>query len=206
MLDDEMLPAAPHPLFEQWHRDAMECEHIQYAGAMCLSTIAPDGFPEGRIVLLHDVDPESFAFFTDVRSPKGQALARNPRVALTFYWGPLERQVRVRGRASLASRTEADRFFEERPRRSRLTAWASAQSRPLQDETSLERRVEALRERFANRASIPRPPYWKAYRVRPRRIEFWEARARRLHERVRYVRDASDSADSSGWTVRRLSP
>jgi pyridoxamine 5'-phosphate oxidase len=202
------FPPAPYALFETWHRAAEEHEHIRYAGAMCLSTVAADGGPDGRIVLLHAADAGcGFAFFTDVRSTKGRALADDPRVALTFYWGPLERQVRVQGRAALSSEAEADRFFEKRPRRSRLTAWASEQSRPLSEDVTaaaaLEEQMAALRERFAGRASIPRPPHWKAYRVRPRRVAFWEAKAQRLHTRVEYARDA-DAA--SGWTKRRLAP
>lgn len=203
-LEDESHPPSPYPLFEKWRRTAEAHEDIQYAGAMTLSTVAADGFPEGRIVLLHAAqDGRGFAFFTDARSRKGKALAQDPRAALTFYWGPLERQVRVQGRVARASSSEADRFFEERPRRSRVTAWASPQSRPLDDAEVLEERMAALDERFSERETIPRPPYWRAYHVRPRRVAFWEAKARRLHTRVQYERDGPAAG---AWRVRRLAP
>jgi pyridoxamine 5'-phosphate oxidase len=206
-LEEAPLPPGPLPLFETWHAAAAAHEGIQYAGAACLSTVSADGFPEGRIVLLHAVGSDGFAFFTDVRSAKGRALARTPRAALTFYWGPLERQVRVQGRVALAAKAEADRFFAERPRRSRLTAWASAQSRSLAGgREPLAQRMEALQERFAQHETIPRPSYWRAYRVQPRRVEFWEARAKRLHARVRYERDDAGESGKPQWTIRRLAP
>ena len=203
-LEDEPLPPGPYPLFETWRRAAEARDGIRYAGAMTLSTIAADGFPEGRTVLLHAAEAErGFAFITDVRSRTGRALAQAPRAALTFYWGPLERQVRVQGRVTRAPSREADRFFAKRPRRSRITAWASPQSRPLGDAAVLEERMATLDERFSERETIPRPPYWRAYRVRPRRVAFWEAKARRLHARVEYERSESATGD---WRIRRLAP
>ncbi|MFP4228646.1 MAG: pyridoxamine 5'-phosphate oxidase [Salinivenus sp.] len=193
-------PPDPLALFKEWRADAEACDTIQYAGAMCLSTVAPDGFPEGRIVLLHDSGPDGFAFFTDRRSAKGQSLAETPRAALTFYWGPLERQVRVQGPVEPGTPTEADAFFDERPRRSKGTAWAAPQSQPV-TRSDLERRVREVDARFEEHASIPRPPDWQVYRVRPRSIEFWEARARRLHERVRCTR-----GEGERWTWERLVP
>lgn len=193
-------PSDPFVLFAEWYDAAEACETIQYAEAMCLSTVAPDGWPEGRIVLLHDVGPAGFAFFTDRRSDKGQSLKQTPRAALTFYWGPLERQVRVRGCVERETDAEADAFFEERPRRSKGTAWASPQSRPI-TQPELERRMQEVDDQYEEQDAIPRPPYWQAYRVRPRMVEFWEARARRLHERVRYTR-----ADGEDWTAQRLAP
>lgn len=186
--------------FAAWYAEAASHDGIRYPGAMCLSTVSPDGFPEGRIVLLHDASPEGFAFFTDRRSSKGQALAQTPRAALTFYWGPLERQVRVQGVVTRGTDAEADAFFEKRPRRSKGTAWAAPQSQPI-TQAALNRRMQAIDEKYAEYETIPRPPYWQVYRVRPRRIEFWEARARRLHERLRYTRDGE-----GGWTCQRLAP
>lgn len=203
-LAPEALPPTPHVLFEAWHAEAEACEQIMYAGAMCLSTVAPGGFPDGRIVLLHAADAAGFAFFTDADSAKGRALAQTPRAALTFYWGPLERQVRVQGRVAPAPAAEADAFFAERPRRSKITAWASRQSRPLESAAALAQRMEAFEEKFEGRAAVPRPPYWKAYRVQPRAVEFWEARARRLHERVRYAR--AEEEEKNAWTITRLAP
>ena len=194
------LPADPHALFARWYEEASACEQIMYAGATCLSTVDLEGWPDGRIVLLHAVDASGFVFFTDARSRKGRALAQRPEAALTLYWGPLERQVRVQGRVEHVSEETADAFFERRPRRSQGTAWASAQSRPLESRAALDRRMEEVDARFEERSEIPRPPYWRAYRVCPRRIEFWAAGARRLHDRVLYAK-AGD-----GWTVTRLFP
>lgn len=192
-------PSDPMPFFAEWYADAEACEAIQYAGAMCLSTVSPDDFPEGRIVLLHDASADGFAFFTDRRSGKGQSLAETPRAALTFYWGPLERQIRVQGEVERGTDAEADAFFAERPRRSKGTAWASPQSQPMAPE-ELEQRIQATDDRFAEHETIPRPPHWQAYRIRPQMIEFWEARARRLHARIRYTRSGGD------WTHQRLAP
>ena len=193
-------PSDPYRLFTRWYEEAGACEHIMYAGAVCLSTVDAEGRPEGRIVLMHAFDASGFVFFTDARSGKGRALAHLPEAALTFYWGPLERQVRVQGRVAQVAGEAADGFFRRRPRRSQATAWASAQSRPLKSRAALERRVEGVDAEFEGQGEIPRPPYWKAYRVCPRRIEFWTAGARRLHDRVLYAK-AGD-----GWDVTRLFP
>lgn len=198
--DSETLPEDPYRLFTAWYEEATACASIMYARAMCLSTIGRDGFPEGRIVLMHDAGPAGFTFFTDRRSRKGQALADTPRAALTFYWGPLERQVRVQGSVESATAEEADAFFAERPRRSKITAWASAQSEPVASRNDLEAEMKTVEERFAETDDIPRPPHWQAYRVVPRTIEFWHARARRLHDRIEY------SVAEEGWTMRRLAP
>ena len=151
-------------------------------------------------MLLELRDPSGFVFFTDVGSVKGRSLARFPEAALTFYWGPLDRQVRVRGGVEQASDEVSDACFSHRPRGSRITAWASRQSRQL-DAPELERRIETFTERFAGRAQVPRPPSWRAYRLAPRAIEFWQARANRRHDRLLYERAAGGS-----WTTLRLEP
>ena len=193
-------PSDPYRLFAQWYEEVRACEHIRYAGAMGLSTVDARGQPEGRIVLMHAFDASGFVFFTDARSRKGRALAQLPKAALTFYWGPLERQVRVQGRVEQVAGEVADEFFKRRPRRSQGTAWASAQSRPLESRAALDRRMEKIDARFEGRSEIPRPPHWRAYRVCPRRIEFWTAGARRLHDRVLYTKEGGE------WTVTRLFP
>ena len=136
-----------------------------------------------------------------MRSAKGKALATVPEAALTFYWGPLERQVRVQGSVRRGSEEAADHFFSERPRRSQITAWASAQSEPLPDPVTLDMRMRQLGAKHEGRPGIPRPPYWQVYRVRPRSIEFWQAAARRLHDRVRYMRGPEET-----WQRERLYP
>jgi len=198
--DASTLPDAPYPLFRAWYADAEAREDIMYPGAMCLSTTDHDGKPDGRIVLMHDVGASGVAFFTDRRSRKGRALDAVPHAALTIYWGPLERQVRMRGAVRAASAAEADAFFAERPRRSKITAWASTQSDPAADRAALEDAMTSVERRFADHDDIPRPPYWLAYRVQPDTIEFWQARARRLHDRIEYV------TRGDAWTRRRLAP
>ncbi len=194
------LPADPLALFARWLDDVRRSGAVRYPHATCLSTLAPDGYPDGRIVLLHHYDETGFFFMTDTRSEKAKALAHCPRAAMTFYWEPLERQVRLRGDVTAATEAEADRFFEERPRRSRVTAWASEQSRPLPDRAALDARVAAYDARFAAVDPIPRPPHWQAYRLVPRSLAFWQAAARRLHERIRFIRTAD------GWAAERLAP
>lgn len=198
--DMPTLPDDPYRLFETWYAEAEACETIMYASAMCLSTVDGDGSPDGRIVLMHDVRSSGVAFFTDRRSKKGRALDAVPRAALTFYWGPLEKQVRMRGDVHEATSEEADAFFAERPRRSKITAWASTQSTDVASRDVLDTAMEDVERRFAGKAPIPRPPYWRAYWVVPNAIEFWHARARRLHDRILYTPEAD------GWTRQRLAP
>ena len=198
MFDQSDLPDTPLPFFSAWMDAARE--QMRYPGAMCLSSLSPDGYPEGRIVLLHQFDATGFFFMTDVRSDKGRALEVFPRAALTLYWEPLERQVRIQGEVEPGSEADADQFFAERPRRSRATAWASAQSRVLAERAALDREMAHFDAQFRDTDPIPRPPHWQAYRLVPRSIEFWQAGARRLHERLRYVRSGD------GWRKEMLAP
>lgn len=193
-------PADPHVLFRVWYEDAERCEAIRYAHAMCLSTVDADGLPDARIVLLEHFDDAGFVFFTDARSPKARQLELRPAAALTFYWGPLDRQVRVRGEVTPWSDERSDACFAHRPRPSRITAWASEQSRPLASREALEERVDFHTRRFENQDTVPRPPYWRAYRLTARSVELWQARAGRLHDRLLYVRDGD------GWRTSRLEP
>lgn len=193
---------APEPIrrFRAWFAQARRCRSVVFPEAMCLSTIAADGRPDGRIVLLKQVDPQGFVFYTDTRSAKGRALRRRPEAALTWYWEPLRRQVRVQGRVRPVSGPEADAYFRSRPRASQIAAWASHQSAPLASRAVLERKVRTLTRRFAG-GPVPRPPYWSGFRVVPRTVEFWQERPNRLHDRWQCVRTAG-----RGWTMRRLSP
>lgn len=193
-------PADPLEVFDRWHGAADACETIKYAHAMCLSTVE-DGLPEARTVLMMLRDEAGFVFFTDADSPKGRHLDRSPPVALTFYWGPLDRQVRIRGTVEKASDEVSDRCFSSRPRPSQITAWASRQSRPQESRADLERRYEHYRKKFEGDETVPRPPHWQAYRVLPRAIELWQARAKRLHDRLHYAR-----TDGGAWEIRRLDP
>lgn len=201
MPEGDRFSGKPLACFLEWYAEAKASDALRYPGAMHLATVMPDGAPDGRVVLMHACDEQGIAFMTDVRSPKAEAIRRQPQVAITFYWEPLERQVRIQGEARLASEAEADAFFEERPRRSRGTAWASMQSEVLAERSELQEAVAEQDDAFAGEEVIGRPPWWRAYRVMPDEIEFWTAGARRLHERVRFERSRQE-----GWIRTLLAP
>lgn len=195
------LPADPAELFAEWRRRAVAAAEIQYPDAMCLSTVSPDGRPQGRMVIAHPRPDGSFVFLTDSRSPKARALAAVPSAALTAYWGrPLELQIRVEGEVEAAPEALADEIFARRPPASRATPRASRQSEPV----SLEELLEGLASCDEEWKETPpaRPPHWRGYLLAPRRWEFWQARARRLHDRFLYLRRAG----APGWERSRLSP
>lgn len=191
----------PIDLFQTWYRDAREHPEVRYVGAACLSTVDASACADGRMVIVREVDEAGCLFATDARSVKVEQLTENPDAALTFYWGPLDRSVRIRGSVEEASSDEADRCFSDRPRRSKLTVWASHQSRPLDSREDLVARYDAVVERFEGEDDIPRPATWRAYRLVIREMEFWQAATARLHDR-RLFRRQADGA----WTSARLEP
>ncbi len=193
---------APDPVvqFARWFADAEADPRIVFAEAACLSTLGPGDTPEGRMVLLKRFDARGFAFYTNLESAKSRSLGRHPRAGLSFYWQPLGRQVRLRGPVEPVSAAEADAYFASRPRRSRIGAWASDQSRELESRAALEDRVKALEARFAG-GEVPRPPHWSGFRVVPDAFEFWQEGEARLHDRFLYERDGPE-----GWSRRRLYP
>ncbi len=186
--------------FRRWFQEAQEKSGLVHPNAVCLSTVDPEGWPEGRIVLLKGVDAGGFIFYTNFRSAKALALDRTPRGALTFHWEALRRQVRVRGSVETVDDATADAYFESRPRGSQLGAWASEQSEPISDRKVLEDRAREVGERFAGQP-VPRPPHWGGYRVVPRKVEFWQEGPDRLHDRFLYA-----GSPKGGWTITRLSP
>ncbi len=193
----------PDPIaqFRRWMKDATDAG-LPRPDAMSVSTVDADGGPSCRMVLLKSVDERGFVFSTNYRSRKAREIQSNPQVALLTYWNPLERQVRVEGRATRISAQASDAIFHRRPRGARLGAWASPQSDVIDDRESLDRRVAEVQERFAS--DVPRPPHWGGYRVIPDRIEFWQGHDDRLHDRLCYHR-SSDEGDG-GWTIERLAP
>ncbi len=195
----------PDPIrqFRLWYTEADAANLAIEPNAMTLATATTDGTPSARMVLLRGFDERGFVFFTDYRSRKGEDLAANPRAALVFYWAELERQVRIAGTIAQVTSEESDAYFRTRPTLSQLSAWASYQSRVIASRELLERRVEELRHVHFGAVEVPRPAYWGGFRLRPVEVEFWQGRPNRLHDRVRYRRDA---VEASPWRIDRLSP
>jgi pyridoxamine 5'-phosphate oxidase len=194
------LPFDPFERFAALYEQARAAIPVD-PNAMVLATVGPDGQPSARVVLLKDFDARGFVFYTNLESRKGQDLLAHPKAALVVHWAPLERQVRIEGRAELVSDAEADAYFQSRPRGSQVGAWASAQSRPLDSREQLERRVEELTRQYEGR-EVPRPAHWSGFRVVPQRLEFWHARVSRLHERIVYTREG----EAGPWRTQMLNP
>ncbi|HEY9876007.1 MAG TPA: pyridoxamine 5'-phosphate oxidase [Candidatus Obscuribacterales bacterium] len=193
--------ADPNPFkqFQQWFDQALAAQ-LPEPNAMTLATVAPDGKPSARIVLLKNFDPHGFVFYTNYSSHKGQQLQANPWAALVFWWAELERQVRIEGRVEKVSEAESDAYFHSRPLGSQLGAWVSQQSQVIETREVLEVRLQELEEKYINQV-VPRPTHWGGFRVIPTAIEFWQGRPNRLHDRLLYRR-----LDDGRWLIERLSP
>ncbi|WP_026318861.1 pyridoxamine 5'-phosphate oxidase [Amorphus coralli] len=190
----------PFALFGAWLSEATESE-INDPTAMAVATVDPDGMPNVRMVLLKGFDAAGFVFYTNFESAKGRELTASGKAALLFHWKSLRRQVRIRGPVSTVSEAEADAYYASRPRGSRIGAWASQQSRPMEGRFALEKAVARYTAKFGI-GEIPRPPHWSGFRITPLQIEFWHDRPFRLHDRIVFSR-ADDGAD---WTKDRLYP
>lgn len=193
--------AAPDPVdqFHSWFEEALAAG-LHEPNAMTLATATPDGKPSARVVLLKGYDERGFVFYTNYEGRKAKELEANPNCTLAFYWGELERQVRVEGHAVRVSEEESDAYFAGRPRGSQLGAWVSEQSRVVGDRKRLEERLRELEVEYEDR-EIPRPPFWGGYRVEPESIEFWQGRENRLHDRLFYTNPGGGE-----WVIQRLQP
>ncbi|HEY1460032.1 MAG TPA: pyridoxamine 5'-phosphate oxidase [Casimicrobiaceae bacterium] len=198
-LDENAVDRDPMLQFERWLDEAVRAE-LPEPTAMALATADAAGRPSARIVLLKGLADGGFTFFTNYESRKGGELAARPDAALLFHWIELERQVRIEGRVGKLDDGESDAYFASRPLGSRLGAWASPQSRVIPDRVWLESAFDAAQRRFGGSA-LPRPAHWGGYRLVPESFEFWQGRASRLHDRIRYRRD-----ESGHWLVERLAP
>ena len=188
----------PIQLFGQWFEAARKAG-IMLPEAMTLATASADGAPSARMVLLKDFGEDGFEFYTNLGSRKADELTANPRAALCFHWGVLQRQVRVAGDVTQLSHKTSAAYFRTRPRGSQIGAWASRQSQPLGDRELLARRVREMEARFKG-GEVPLPDFWGGFRLDPQRIEFWQGRADRLHDRLLFQREGDE------WSSRRLYP
>lgn len=185
--------------FRKWFDEAVRAK-VNEPNAMTLATADAQGMPDARIVLLKGADAQGLVFFTNYQSAKGRELAQNPRGALVFFWPELERQVRLAGQVEKISQQESDLYFQSRPRKSRLGAWASEQSAVIPSRWFLAKRIFSVIARYPL-GKVPLPPFWGGYRLKPEWVEFWQGRPSRLHDRLRYRRGADGA-----WVIERLSP
>lgn len=204
-LDKKSVAADPYRQFDRWFRDAESAGEFD-PNAMMLSTTAASGQPSGRVVLLKGVDARGFRFFTNYESQKSQEIEASDRVALTFWWSTLHRQVRIAGIASRLGTSESQEYFALRPRGSQLGAWASLQSSEIESRRVLEDQLGAVTRRFEGQP-VPCPENWGGYVVRPSSVEFWQGRENRLHDRIRYALASGEHVSgTSEWLIERLSP
>ena len=203
-LHERDLDSDPLKQFIAWFEEARRLE-LPDVNAMTLATSGPDGEPAARVVLLKGVDERGFSFFTNYESDKGRDLDANPRAALLFFWGAIERQVRIVGDVARLPREATLAYARSRPRGSQLSTWVSRQSSPVSSREALEEAFERVRARYEGVDPLPVPEYWGGYVVAPRSVEFWQGRASRLHDRVRYRRDVTGGAGGA-WLRERLSP
>ncbi len=197
-LHKENLQASPIEQFNTWLHEALEAQCMEPT-AVTLATVDEENMPNCRIVLLKDVNPDGFVFFTNYASQKGRELFATNKAALNFFWPELERQVRIRGLIEKVSAQHSDEYFQSRPRESQLGAWASNQSEVVANSDELERNYTQLQSQYDGN-TIPRPKHWGGYVVKPISIEFWQGRANRMHHRFQYLKE------DGNWTIRQLAP
>jgi pyridoxamine 5'-phosphate oxidase len=194
---EDHLPLKPHDLIAAWLREALE-RNVHEPSAITLSSIGLDGFPQARIVYLREFLEEGFVFYTNYNSAKGKAFETNPKAGILFFWPELERQIRISGTISKVPEEMSDTYFSSRPYGSKIGAWASKQSEQLQSREELENEVKIFTTKFPS--EVPRPPHWGGYLLSPIKVEFWQGRPSRLHDRIVYEEREGD------WKIHRLNP
>jgi pyridoxamine 5'-phosphate oxidase len=198
-LDESNMESNPFKQFEKWFEQALKAE-IQEPYAFTLATADGQGFPSARVLYMRDVTPKGISFFTNYRSEKGQELSENPNCSANFFWMELDRQIRFAGRAEKLPVAESDEYFASRPRESQIGAWASDQSSPLENREELLQKLEDFKQKFEG-GEVPRPDHWGGFMIIPEKVEFWQGRQSRLHDRIVYTR-----GDDGSWNLTRLSP
>lgn len=194
------VPENPMELFQKWFYEVDHSDGVDEANAMTISTIGLDGYPKGRVVLLKKYTYEGFIFYTNYNSEKGKAILKNPNVCLSFFWHAAERQIIIKGKAEKIAENLSDGYFESRPRGSQLGAIVSNQSDVVNDRSELEEKLKQLEKAYEGK-EIERPKFWGGFIVKPIEIEFWQGRANRLHDRIRYKLDSEYN-----WIIERLAP
>ncbi|WP_162053878.1 pyridoxamine 5'-phosphate oxidase [Pontibacter pamirensis] len=198
-LSEESVSTDPIKQFQAWLEEAIQAK-AEEPTAMVLSTVDASGKPSARVVLLKDVSAQGLSFFTNYDSRKGLELKENPFASITFFWPALERQVRIEGKVVKVAPEVSDNYFHSRPKGSQIGAWASPQSQEVKSRKILEEADKKLTEQYATADLIPRPPHWGGYQLQPERMEFWQGRPNRLHDRIVYKQQESN------WNIKRLAP
>lgn len=198
-LTETAIHSNPIEQYSIWFEEAVSSQLLD-PYAMCLSTATKEGIPSSRIVYMRDIIADQFIFYTNYNSQKGLELAENPHAALNIHWGELERQIRIEGVVSKVEKSVSDAYFAARPKESKIGAWASKQSNTLVDRKQLEQTVLDLTEEYKGSEEIPRPDFWGGYQLNPTRIEFWQGRPSRLHDRIVFEKI------NNQWKIARLSP
>jgi pyridoxamine 5'-phosphate oxidase len=198
-LTEDTVTENPMHQFTLWFKEAEESSTVDEVNAMTLSTVDASGMPRGRVVLLKEIGQEGFIFYTNYASEKGQAIAINNKVCLSFFWPGLERQIIIKGEATKISEGKSTAYFSKRPRESQLGALVSDQSASIKDRATLEQKLAVLDKTYEDK-SIPKPETWGGYLIRPMEFEFWQGRPSRLHDRIRYAKN------NDIWTIERLQP
>ncbi len=199
-LTEDSVKKDPVEQYSVWFEEAVGAQLLD-PYAMCLSTVDKQGFPSSRIVYVRDLIDGNFVFYTNYNSSKSKEIEANPKVSVNFFWGELERQIRMRGEVKKTSPEVSDKYFAGRPRESQIGAWASKQSEVLSSREALEKEVERLTEKFKNVEQIPRPDFWGGYEIIPNYFEFWQGRPSRLHDRIAY-----EKTPKGDWEIKRLNP